>query len=278
MPRFPLHHKKSCRILTKTFNSQDSLMVTHSTTDWPLCSLNMPDRTGWLALCKVWSNAKTAMWYEHYICDLPMMNWLADLRITTHRHSYPRRLPDDKFQPFVHLSKSWAWPAVSANIFRSTWSWFQHQASRSNEGFVIHPRVIGTMSNDCIPEISRVNASRATARSFHPNPTKLKWLCRYNGSLPDLRERMTVSNGSCKSGGFSDQYNTMARFHLNSLKSWVDPILAASLWFAHLPSSSPAMLRYHHWFALTHLSLNCHHVHFLESSLFPISSISIRTK
>ena len=39
----------------KTYNSQDSLLVTHATTNWPIRSLNMAERTGCLVFYDLWS-------------------------------------------------------------------------------------------------------------------------------------------------------------------------------------------------------------------------------
>ncbi|KAJ5605009.1 hypothetical protein N7510_010163 [Penicillium lagena] len=39
----------------KTYNSQDSHVVTHHTTDWPACGLSTAERTGSPALHTLWS-------------------------------------------------------------------------------------------------------------------------------------------------------------------------------------------------------------------------------
>jgi hypothetical protein len=42
----------------KTYNSRYSLVVTHPTTNLPIYSLNMGERTGSLVLCSLWSYVK----------------------------------------------------------------------------------------------------------------------------------------------------------------------------------------------------------------------------
>jgi hypothetical protein len=44
--------------LSKTFNSWDSLMVTHLTTNQPVCCLNRAERTGSLVFNILWSNVE----------------------------------------------------------------------------------------------------------------------------------------------------------------------------------------------------------------------------
>ncbi|KAJ5114912.1 hypothetical protein NUU61_000671 [Penicillium alfredii] len=39
----------------KTYNSQDSLVVTHPTTNWPACGLSTAERTGSPVLHTLWS-------------------------------------------------------------------------------------------------------------------------------------------------------------------------------------------------------------------------------
>jgi hypothetical protein len=43
---------------SKTYNSRYSLVVTHPTTNLPIYSLNMGERTGSLVLCSLWSYVK----------------------------------------------------------------------------------------------------------------------------------------------------------------------------------------------------------------------------
>ncbi|KAF2143091.1 uncharacterized protein K452DRAFT_226333, partial [Aplosporella prunicola CBS 121167] len=43
------------RSKNKTYNSWDSLVVTHLTTNQPVHSLNLAERTGCLAFCDLWS-------------------------------------------------------------------------------------------------------------------------------------------------------------------------------------------------------------------------------
>ncbi len=40
---------------TKTYNSQDSHVVTHHTTNWPACGLSTAERTGSPVLHTLWS-------------------------------------------------------------------------------------------------------------------------------------------------------------------------------------------------------------------------------
>ena len=44
-----------CKRKCKTYNSRYSLVVTHLTTNRPVRSLSMPERTGWPVFCDLWS-------------------------------------------------------------------------------------------------------------------------------------------------------------------------------------------------------------------------------
>ena len=51
----------------KTYNSRYSLVVTHPTTNLPIYSLYMGERTGSLVLCNLWSYVKEEAHFENYI-------------------------------------------------------------------------------------------------------------------------------------------------------------------------------------------------------------------
>jgi hypothetical protein len=51
----------------KTYNSWDSLVVTHPTTNQPACGLSMAERTGSPVLHTLWSYVVVEAQLEHYI-------------------------------------------------------------------------------------------------------------------------------------------------------------------------------------------------------------------
>ena len=47
---------KKLKIIKKTYNSQDSHLVTDDTTNWPACGLSMAERTGSPVFHTLWSH------------------------------------------------------------------------------------------------------------------------------------------------------------------------------------------------------------------------------
>jgi hypothetical protein len=54
--------KKEKQEETKTYNSRDSLVVTHPTTNLPACGLSTAERTGSPVLHTLWSYVKDQSW------------------------------------------------------------------------------------------------------------------------------------------------------------------------------------------------------------------------
>jgi hypothetical protein len=62
-----LHSTNADKKSTKTYNSWDSLMVTHLTTSQPVRCLNRAERTGSLVFNVLWSYVEILLDYEQYI-------------------------------------------------------------------------------------------------------------------------------------------------------------------------------------------------------------------
>jgi hypothetical protein len=60
--------KKRCQKQkeSKTYNSGDSLVVTHLTTNPPVSCLNRAERTGSLVLKILWSYVEESSWHDGY--------------------------------------------------------------------------------------------------------------------------------------------------------------------------------------------------------------------
>ena len=52
----------------KTYNSRYSLVVTHPTTNLPIYSLYMGERTGSLVLCSLWSYVEAFVLFKYILC------------------------------------------------------------------------------------------------------------------------------------------------------------------------------------------------------------------
>ncbi|KAJ5150788.1 uncharacterized protein N7500_004347 [Penicillium coprophilum] len=62
---------KDCVVATKTYNSEDSLVVTHPTTNSPACGLSTAERTGSPVFHTLWS----------YVLDYMRENIMSTMRI-----------------------------------------------------------------------------------------------------------------------------------------------------------------------------------------------------